>query len=128
MTTLNNEVRPLPAEPDAHGKVCLLLHTAVHRSHLAGCAVREGDPAGCSAAVLSALQIVDTLHGALDPKVGELSQQLQYLYAYIGLRLIEGNETQDPRPLDEATRLLAEIASGWSSIPVGQREVSALAA
>ena len=116
------------AEPDAHGKVALLLHTAVHRCHFADRALQAKDLAGCDKAVLSALQILDALHGALDPSAGELAQRLQYLYSYAGLRLIEGNNQGDPAPLSEATRILAQIAAGWSSIPPAQRAARPLAA
>ena len=122
------EVRPIAHEPDAHGKVALLLHTAVHRSHLAGRALREQDPAQCGEAVMAALQILDVLHSALDPEAGELAQRLQYLYSYAGLRLIEGHDQGNPELIAEATRLLAQIASGWSAIPKEQRCAPALAA
>jgi flagellar protein FliS len=128
MLRSHQEVAPFAQEPDAHGKVALLLHTAVHRSHTAGRASRDGQFEACSQAVISALQILDALHAALDPSAGELAQRLQYLYSYAGLRLIEGHGSQDPAPIAEATRILAEIASGWSAIPVEQRAAQSLAA
>ncbi|MCK7595154.1 flagellar export chaperone FliS [Pseudomarimonas salicorniae] len=128
MKRTSPEERAFPSEPDAHGKVSLLLHTAVHRSHLAGRALSEEDHAQCSEAIMAALQILDALNSAIDPSAGELAQRLQYLYSYAGLRLIEGHEQKDPESIAEATRLLAQIASGWSAIPKEQRSAQALAA
>lgn len=120
--------RKTQAEPDAYAKVALLLQAAVHRSHLAAQAINRQDVERCKESVLSAMQIVDTLHGALDPEAGELAQRLQYLYSYAGLRLVEGYGLQDAAPIEEATAILAQIAAGWSSIPPDRRSLPALAA
>lgn len=120
--------RPIHAEPDAYAKVALLLQSAVHRSHLAAQAIAQEDAERCKESVLSAMQIVDALHAALDPAAGELAQRLEYLYSYVGLRLVEGYGLQDAAPIEEATALLAQIAAGWSSIPPESRRPPALAA
>lgn len=128
MTRISQETPRAFREPDPHTTVALLLQGAVHRSHLARRALQADDHPACADAVLSALQIIDTLHGALDPAAGEITQRLQYLYSYAGLRLIEGNGEHDPKPIAEASELLAQIASAWSAIPPDQRHPQALAA
>lgn len=123
----NGQFHPV-SEPDPHGQVALLLQGAVYRGHVAGRALQAQDKSGCAEAVMSALQIIDTLHAALDPRAGEIANRLQYLYSYVALRMLEGHGSSDPAPIAEATQLLAEIAAGWAEIPLDQRDVQPIAA
>lgn len=47
---------------------------------------------------------------------GELAANLDDLYEYCGLRLLEANLNNDPALLDEVARLLGEIRDAWAQI------------
>ncbi|MBI1905632.1 MAG: flagellar export chaperone FliS [Rhodocyclales bacterium] len=47
---------------------------------------------------------------------GELAQSLDDLYEYIGLQLVKAHLQNDPALLDEAEKLLWQIADAWDKI------------
>ncbi len=63
--------------------------------------------------ISKAISIVDGLRISLDPAAGELSQNLEDLYDYVGRRLLEVQVSDDGAILDEVTGLLREIKSAW---------------
>ncbi|AIY40302.1 Flagellar biosynthesis protein FliS [Collimonas arenae] len=73
-------------------------------------------------AISKAVSIIDSgLKASLDPEAGgaagvELAANLSALYDYINQRLLLANLHNDPAMLDEADRLLENIASAWREI------------
>ena len=64
--------------------------------------------------ISKAINIVSGLRAALDfEQGGEISQNLQDLYFYIERRLMDANLHNDTAPLDESTKLLAEVREAW---------------
>jgi flagellar protein FliS len=95
-----------------------MLFEAVDASLLAAQgALERGDiPAKC-AAISKAARIVDEgLRAALDPKGGELTDNLDALYDYCVRRLTEANLRNDAGMVQEVRGLLAPVAQAWNQI------------
>jgi flagellar protein FliS len=87
------------------------------RGHMA-----RGDAAGKGRAISRAVNIIGNgLKASLDAKTGgaqgaELVDKLEPLYDYICQRLVLGNLRNDPALLNEAERLLENVASAWRDV------------
>ncbi|SDX46575.1 flagellar protein FliS [Collimonas sp. OK242] len=96
------------------------------RHHMA-----SGDTVAKGNAISKAVSIIDSgLKASLDPDAGgsagaELAANLSSLYDYINQRLLYANLRNDPGLLDEADRLLENIASAWREISVTQNHAAA---
>lgn len=76
-------------------------------------------------AISKALDIVNNgLLAALDrERGGELAERMGALYGYIARLLLKANLHSDAEALQEARRLLKELASAWSEIDPGRQQV-----
>ena len=64
-----------------------------------------------------ALAVVSELQNTLDMESGgEVAEHLDKLYGFVRDRLIEASVKQDPKPLDEACRVLMTLREGWLTI------------
>jgi flagellar secretion chaperone FliS len=64
-----------------------------------------------------ALAIVSELQSTLDmASGGEVAVQLDKLYGFVRDRLVDASLKQDPKPLDEAARVLTTLREGWFAI------------
>jgi flagellar protein FliS len=64
------------------------------------------------------MNIIQGLRSSLDKdKGGDIAENLDSLYEYMGRRLLEANVNNDIAILDEVYGLLAEIKQGWDGIP-----------
>jgi flagellar secretion chaperone FliS len=87
------------------------------RAHMA-----RGDAPGKGRAISRAVNIIGNgLKASLDAKTGgaegaELVDRLEPLYDYICQRLVLGNLRNDPALLNEAERLLENVASAWREV------------
>lgn len=89
-----------------------LARIAAARGHM-----ERGEVAAKGVAIGKAISIVAGLRKSLNHEVGgEIAANLERLYDYYERRLLEANASNDPRLLDEVTRLLAEIKSAWDQI------------
>jgi flagellar protein FliS len=68
--------------------------------------------------VTHAIRIIgEGLQASLDKKVGgKLTQDLDALYDYMSLRLVEASAKNDVAMLDEVSGLLNELKSAWDGI------------
>jgi len=67
--------------------------------------------------IRTARQIIDALKASLDLKIGgEMAQNMDGLYEYMLLQLIDANIKHDASKLDEVSSLLLEIKSAWDQI------------
>ena len=65
-----------------------------------------------------AITIIDSLRACLNTEVGgEVAENLQRLYDYMEVRLVEANLKNDPAMIDEVGQLMAQIKAGWDAIP-----------
>ena len=87
-------------------------------------AMRQKDVERKGRAISRAARIVEEgLRGGLDLKAGgQLAEDLNRLYGYVGLRLTQANLRNDESILDECQRLMQPLREAWSSIsPAGSR-------
>ncbi|MFP1682528.1 flagellar export chaperone FliS [Alloalcanivorax sp. C16-1] len=106
----------LSASP--HQLITLLFDGAASAIRTAGMHLQAGRAADKGQAISKALDIVNNgLLAALDrEKGGEIAERLASLYDYIARLLLQANLRNDQASLDEAGRLLADIASAWREI------------
>lgn len=78
----------------------------------------EGDIAAKGKSISHAILIIESgLRGGLDHKQGgEISENLNALYAYMAMRLLQANIENNPDKLNEVHGLLADLKSAWDSI------------
>ena len=71
-----------------------------------------------------AISIIDGLRVSLDKNMGgELVDNLDALYEYMGQRLLVANINNDPEILDEVANLMREIKAGWDGIAKEAAEI-----
>lgn len=56
------------------------------------------------------------LRGSLDPRGGDVSNNLRDLYDYMAIRLLQGSVKNDPAILIEVRDLLADIKGAWDEL------------
>lgn len=104
-------------DADPHRLIQLLLQGALDRIAAAKGHMQRGEVGPKGESVGKAINIVGGLRGSLNREAGgEIAGNLESLYDYVELRLLEGNVKDDPAALDEAARLLGEIKSAWDAI------------
>jgi flagellar secretion chaperone FliS len=104
-------------ETDPYRIVALLIAGAVERARSAKAALERGDIHAKLKAVQGALGIVEGLRACLDHEAGgDIAGNLDSLYEYIGLSLVEANAFNKADKLDEVATLLGEIEAAWAAI------------
>ncbi|MBL7251700.1 flagellar export chaperone FliS [Alloalcanivorax sp. C16-2] len=106
----------LSASP--HQLITMLFDGAASAIRTARLHMENQRPARKGEAISKALDIVNNgLLAALDrDKGGEVAERLAALYDYIARLLLNANLRNDPASLEEAGRLLEDIASAWRQI------------
>jgi len=100
-----------------HKLIQLLFAAALNRIAVAQGAIERGDIPLKGAQIGKAMGIVSGLRSCVDLEVGgELAQNLDGLYEYIGLRLLKASSANDLEALTEAANLLKTLKSGWDGI------------
>lgn len=108
-----------------HRLVQMLFEGALERVAVARGAMEQGNIRVKGEKVSQAIAIIDGLRASLDQGKGaDLAEKLDALYEYMNRRLLEGNARNDLDALDEVSRLLREIKSGWDAIPELLRRAS----
>ncbi|HEX6397803.1 MAG TPA: flagellar export chaperone FliS [Steroidobacteraceae bacterium] len=110
------------AAADPHRLVVMLMDGALDRIATARGLMSHGDVAGKAQLLQRAVAIIDELRNSLNFKAGgELSHNLDALYEYMCMRLVQANSANKPEWLDEVSRLLNEIRSAWLQLPAQGR-------
>ncbi|TDR56136.1 flagellar protein FliS [Halomonas ventosae] len=106
----------LSASP--HQLIVMLFDGALAAIRKARIHLEQGHLADKGLAISKALDIVNQgLVAALDQeKGGEVAERLASLYDYIARQLVAANLHNDGQRLDEAERLLKELAGAWREI------------
>lgn len=92
-----------------------LRHLAASRE-----AMIRSDAHGRRHGLSRALAIVAELQSTLNiTDGGDIARSLDSLYAYVIERIIQANMGGDPKPLEEAERLLRPLRDAWSAIADG---------
>lgn len=103
---------------DPHKLIAMLYQGALLAIANAKNAMLRKDVAAKGAAISKAMMIVsEGLQASLDKNVGgELAQNLDSLYSYMCMRLLQANANNDVAALDEVSRLLGELKGAWDAI------------
>ena len=102
---------------DSHRLIELLYEGALTRIAQAKGALQQGRIDIRGAKVSHAINIVLGLRDALNPAQGaELANNLDALYDYVQRLLMSAHREGSIAKLDEAARLLGELASAWKEI------------
>ncbi|OAZ98514.1 flagellar export chaperone FliS [Halomonas sp. G11] len=107
---------------DPHQLIVMLFDGAQAAIRAARIHMQAGNSAEKGRSISKALDIVNNgLAAALDrEKGGDIAEQLGSLYSYTARLLLAANLRNDEASLDEAERLLEDIASAWREI--GQQQ------
>lgn len=106
------------SEASPHRLIQMLLEGGLQRLAQAKGAMQHGNLPLKGELLGKAMGIVVGLRDGLDMKKGgELSANLDNLYAYMLQRLSQANLKNDPTMVDEVAGLLREIKEGWDAIP-----------
>ncbi len=98
------------------GQIVLLYQGAIRfaTQHLAFVERREIEKA--HRASIRSQEIVAALRGSLDLSAGPIAIQLDQLYDFVMRRLVAGNLAKDPRPTEEAIKVLRGLLDAWQEI------------
>ena len=102
----------------AHGLIGMLFDGLLGALAEARGAIRSRNVAAKGKAIGRAVRIVDEgLSAALNHEAGgPLASDLHNLYTYINVRLTQANLKNDEAALDECSRLIEPLRSGWLAI------------
>ena len=114
------------AAADPHRLVVMLMDGALERIAAARGLISHGGGVEKAQLLHLAVAIIDELRNSLNLKAGgEVATNLDALYEYMCMRLMQANASNKPELLDEVSRLLNEIRSAWLQIPAqGRAQVS----
>ena len=113
--TVNNKAQVMEASP--HRLIQMLMEGGLSRlAQARGAMVRE-QTALKGDLISKAIAIICGLREGLDmQKGGEVASNLDGLYEFMVMRLIEANIKNEPEILDEVADLLRNIKAGWDAI------------
>ena len=104
-------------DADPHRLIQMLLDGAMDRLAQARGAMQAGEIALMGEALGKALGIISGLKAALDlERGGDIAANLERLYDYMTLRLMDVHRRREAAPIDEVATLLGDIKSGWDGI------------
>jgi flagellar secretion chaperone FliS len=108
---------------DPHRLVVMLMDGALERIATARGLMSNGSGGAEKAQLLHrAVAIIDELRNSLNFKAGgDVSRNLDSLYDYMCVRLMQANSANKPEWLDEVSRLLGEVRAAWLAIPAQSR-------
>lgn len=99
-----------------HRLIQMLLEGALSRIAQAKGHIERNEIKQKGEAIGMAVSIIGGLRDSLDKSQGDIAQNLDALYEYIGNRLLQANVNSDVKMLKEVQGLLLEIKSAWDAI------------
>lgn len=102
---------------DPHKLILLLLDGAIQRVAQARGCTANGQKLDATLHLQRALAIVGELRASLDLSRGQIAENLDALYDYIGRQLLLAHVPSRRENLAEVSALLGEIRSAWAAIP-----------
>lgn len=102
---------------DPHRLIVMLMQGVIEKVAAARGYLRQGDRAEKARQISWAASILDGLRMSLDKEQGgEIAQNLDDLYLYMGEKLLQANIHDDDKVLEEVGSLMKTILSGWMEI------------
>jgi flagellar protein FliS len=113
--TVNTQAQAVEASP--HRLIQMLMEGGLTRLAQARGAMERNQVALKGELISKAIGIVGGLRNGLNlEQGGEVAANLDNLYEYMVMRLVEANVQNEIAPLDEVTGLLRNVKSGWDAI------------
>ncbi|MDX1519174.1 MAG: flagellar export chaperone FliS [Gammaproteobacteria bacterium] len=110
-------IQSVVEDASPHRLIGMLLDGALSRISKARSNIRKNEIEEKGTNISMAISIIGGLRDSLDHEAGgEIAENLDSLYEYMTLRLVEANAGNDPELLEEVSRLLDEIRSAWEGI------------
>lgn len=108
-----------------HRLIQMLLAGALEKLAVAKGNMKRSEIAEKGRNIGLAISIIDGLKDSLDhEKGGEIAQNLESLYDYMGFILVQANADNDLAKLDQVASLLIDIKGAWDKIPEEFRKMS----
>lgn len=112
---LDLQTRVNDASP--HQLILMLFEGAIERLNQAKSCAERGDIASKGLFLGKALDIVGGLRESLNLDIdSDIPRDLDRLYEYIQMRLLQGNVVSDNSSFDECIDLIKTVKSGWEGI------------
>lgn len=112
---VNTHAQAVEATP--HRLIQMLMEGGLTRLAQARGAMERGQVALKGELIGKAIGIIGGLRNGLDLNAGgELAENLDNLYEYMVMRLLEANLKNVSEPLDEVACLLRNVKTGWDAI------------
>jgi len=112
------------AAASPHRLIQMLMEGVVTKIAAARHCMQNANIAGKGESISMAISIIDGLRASLDKaNGGEIAENLDNLYDYMGRRLLIANLKNDESILLEVSDLISEIKSAWDAIGSELKEV-----
>lgn len=122
------ELESSVAQADPHRLIEMLLDGAADAIVQARSALRDGRIPAKGEATGRAVRILDEgLKASLDPRGGELAENLKSLYQYMTHRLLQANLSNDDAKYAEVSGMLDQLRDAWKRIAAQVRGAGATA-
>ena len=110
-----NKYKQTSVTTASRGQVLIMLYEgAIKFSKQAIEAIHKKDLAEKGKYILKVQDIINELSLTLDHNIGgEISKELERLYAFIIDQLVKANITNDPKPIEDSKRILETLHEGW---------------
>ena len=111
------EIRTNLESASPHRIILMMLDGAIEKLALGRGAMQSGKTAEKGANISWAISIIDGLRASLNiDQGGQIAQNLDQLYDYMGRTLVDANLHDNPNAVTEVIQLLQEIRAGWAGI------------
>lgn len=106
------------AYANPHVLILKLIDGAIERIYQAKGAIQQGDSGAKGKLIGKAIGIISGLDACLDSdRNNDLVNNLEAIYEYMNMRLLEASAEEDIGKLEEVAKLMGEIRTGWLQIP-----------
>ncbi len=106
------------AYANPHVLILKLIDGAIERICQAKGAIQQGDSGAKGKLIGKAIGIISGLDACLDSEhKNDLVNNLEAIYEYMNMRLLEANVENNIGKLEEVAKLMGEIRTGWMQIP-----------
>ena len=110
---------------DPHELILRLINGSLERIAQAKGAIQQNNLKNKGELIGKAIGIINGLSASLDHnQEGDLSENLEALYEYMVVRLLEANIENNTSKLDEVSRLMQEIKSAWVQISPSKENIT----